>query len=257
MADEILCSIEQRIATITLNRPARRNAFDAAMVAQASTFLDEVERDRGVRALVVRGEGPAFCGGLDLRRYGHGSDEARDPEVEVIGLLRRIERLRPVTIAVVHGAAFAGGCLLALHCDLRLASPAALFAMPLARIGIAVPFPMVQKLVDELGPATARWMLLTGEPVRAEEALGLGLIHRLVGAAELDARAQALAAEVADNAPLAVATMKAMIGRALSLRDQIAHEDLAARALEARTSHDAVEGVAAMLEKRKPRFRGA
>lgn len=249
-------AVAGHLATVTLDRPARRNAVDGAMVDALLAHLDAIEAERGVRVVLFRGRGPAFCAGMDLRRYAPTPEAARDPEVEVVGLLRRIERLRPPTIAVVHGAAYAGGCLLALHCDLRIASTAASFAMPLSRIGLVVPFPMVQKLVDELGPSLARQLLLTGEPIDGAAAARAGLVHRLVAPEELDEATAELARTVAARAPRAVQTMKAMVHRALSLREGVPHADLTAEALAIRDSDDAREGLAALAERRPPAFRG-
>jgi len=157
---------------------------------------------------------------------------------------------------VDHRDAIAGGCELALHCDLRIAAEPARFGMPLARIGLILGFPLAQKLVEIIGPAHTRHLLLTGRPIDARRAFEIGMIHQVVPAAELDTAAAALARTVADNAPLALAGIKAVIQRTISAREQIPHEDLTALSLRARQSADASEGRRAMLEKRKPVFRG-
>jgi enoyl-CoA hydratase/carnithine racemase len=157
---------------------------------------------------------------------------------------------------MVHGDAFAGGCELALHCDLRIAADGVRFAMPLARLGLVVPYPLGQKLVEIVGPAWAREILLTGRPIDARRALEMGMVHRVTPAAEIEAATHELARTIADNAPLSLAGMKAMIQRAISLRERIDHADLDAQVTVARKSADAREGVRAMLEKRRPRFTG-
>src|SRR5437868_5563742 len=163
---------------------------------------------------------------------------------------------RDDTIAAVHGDAIAGGCELALHCDLRVMADTARIGMPLARIGMIVPFPLGQKLLEIIGPAQTRHLLFTGRPVDGRRAYEIGMVHQVVAAAEVEAAAAALARTIADNAPLALAGMKQVILRAVAARPAVAHDDLDAAALRARQSADAGEGRRAMLEKRKPRFRG-
>ena len=255
MADEILCSIEDGIATVVLNRPDKRNAMNSAVLDGLRERFDELEEDRDVRVVVVRGAGTAFCSGMDLNELSRRQAEA-DPETGVTAVLQRIERSRHPTIAMVHGDAFAGGCELALHCDLRVAAEAARFAMPLARLGIVVPFPLGQKLVEIVGPAAAREILFTARPFDARRAFEIGMVHRVVAAAEVEAATYEMARAIAGNAPLSLAGMKAIIQRAVSQRERIDHADLDALVTRARKSADAREGVRAMLEKRRPQFRG-
>lgn len=256
MADEIRCSVADGIATVTLNRPDRRNALNSALLQGLRESFAQLERDDTVRVVVVRGEGPAFCSGMDLEEMRQRQAQEGDPESGVVRVLGQIEQSRHPTIAVVHGDAFAGGCELALHCDLRIAAEAARFAMPLARLGLVVPFTLGQKLVEIIGPAHTRHLLFTGRPVDARRAYEIGLVHQVVPAAEIDAAARELAATIAANAPLSLAGMKATIQRAISPREGIEHQDLDELTSRARKSADAREGVQAMLEKRRPRFRG-
>jgi enoyl-CoA hydratase len=255
MADELLFQSENGVATVTLNRPDKRNALNRALLDTMRRCLDELEQSPDVRVVVVRGAGPAFCSGMDLREMGERTPQA-DPESGVTEVLQRIERCRHPTIAMIHGDAIAGGCELALHCDLRIAADVARLGMPLARIGLVVPFPLGQKLVEIVGPAFARELLFTGLPVSARRAFEMGMVHRVVPAAELDAATHDVARAIADNAPLSLAGMKATVLRATSLREGIVHADLDELAARARQSADTQEGRTAMLEKRKPRFRG-
>jgi enoyl-CoA hydratase/carnithine racemase len=255
MADEILLAVDAGIATVTMNRPDQRNAMNTALLKGLGSALDQLDGRRDVRVVVVRGAGPAFCAGMDLKEMQERRGEA-DPEGNVVEVLRRVERSRHPTIAALHGDAIAGGCELALHCDLRVAAEPARLGMPLARIGLVVPFPLGQKLVEIIGPAHTRHLLFTGQPIDARRAYEIGMVHQVVPAAELEGAVQALARRIADNAPLSLAGMKATIQRTLAGRDGIPHEDLDAAATRARTSADAQEGRRAMLEKRKPSFRG-
>ncbi|PYO11291.1 MAG: enoyl-CoA hydratase [Candidatus Rokuibacteriota bacterium] len=256
MADEILYAVADSIATITLNRPERRNALNTALMEALAHRFDALESDTSVRAVVIRGAGQAFCSGRDLNEMSRRQDDGLEPEADVIALFQQIEASRHPTIAMVHGAAYAGGCELALHCDFRVAADVARFAMPLARIGLVVPFALGQKLVEIIGPAFTRQILLTGQPVDAGRAYEMGMVHTVVPAADLERATYDLAKTIAGNAPLSLAGMKSTIRRALSLRERVEHKDLDEIARRARASADAREGVRAMLEHRKPTFRG-
>jgi len=239
MADEVLVSITDGIASVTLNRPEKRNAMNRALLQALSARFDELDSSREVRVIVVRGAGPAFCSGMDLREMEEQRGAAGDPEG-----------------AMIHGDAIAGGCELALHCDLRVAAEEARLGMPLARIGLVVPFPLGQKLVEIIGPSHTRELLFTGRPIEATRARDIGMVHRVVPAAQVEAETYELARAVAANAPLSLQGMKATVLRAISQRGSISHDDLDLLASRARTSADASEGRRAMLEKRRPIFRG-
>jgi len=251
MSDEILIGVADDVATVTLNRPDRRNAMNAALLRALAAAFDDLGARPDVRVIVVRGAGPAFCSGRDLRDMERG-----EPQVEIVPVLRRVESSRHPTIAMIHGDAVAGGCELALHCDLRVAAEDARLGMPLARIGLVPGFALGQKLIEIIGPAHTRHLLLTGRPIEARRALEIGMVHEVVPAADLDEATATLARTIADNAPLALAGIKALIQRALAARDQVPHDDIEAVIQTARRSQDASEGRRAMLEKRKPVFRG-
>lgn len=256
MADEILFALKDGIATITMNRPEKRNALNTVLLEGFNSILSHVEESKEARVVVIRGEGKAFCSGIDLRELSSRQTAGADPETNVVQIFQRIERSRIPTIAMVHGDALAGGCELALHCDLRVAAEPARIGMPLARLGLIVPFPLGQKLVEVIGPAFTKQILLTGQPITATRAYEIGMVHQLVSASELEGATYELARTIADNAPLSLAGMKAMILRTISLRETIDHKDLNEMVSRARKSADAQEGVKAMLEKRKPVFRG-
>jgi enoyl-CoA hydratase/carnithine racemase len=257
MADEILCTIDDHIATITLNRPEKRNALNSAALQALSATVAELEERPEVRVVVIRGAGKAFSSGRDLREMGQQQAAGGPPEVDIVEVFHHIEALRHPTIAMVQGDALAGGSELALHCDLRLAAETARFGMPLARLGLVVPFELTCKLVEVIGPAHTRQLLFSAQPVDGPRALAMGLVHQVVPASELEQVTYGLARTIAANAPLALAGIKATIQRALTLRQQIAHDDVDALAQRARQSTDAREGVRAFLEKRPPVFRGA
>jgi enoyl-CoA hydratase/carnithine racemase len=256
MSDEILTSVADGIATVTLNRPDKRNAMNRALLSGLRACFDDLDARPEVRVVVVRGNGPAFCAGMDLREMEQRPDGHVDPEAGVIGVLQRVERSRHPTIALVQGDAIAGGCELALHCDLRVAAEGVRFGMPLARIGMVVPFALGRKIVEIVGPAFARQILFTGRPIDARRAWEIGMVHEVVPAPEAEKAAYALARTIAANAPLSLAGMKATVLRTVAARETVAHDDLDALVARARRSADASEGRHAMLEKRPPVFRG-
>lgn len=255
MADEILVSVVDGIATVTMNRPAQRNAMNSALLDGLTKSFDDLDARKDVRVIIVRGAGPAFCAGMDLKEM-EARGGAADPEANVTDVLQRVERSRHPTIALVHGDAIAGGCELALHCDLRVMADTARIGMPLARIGLIVPFKLGQKLIEIIGPAHTRHLMFTGRPIDGRRAFEIGMVHQVVPAAEVESAAHTLARTIADNAPLSLAGIKTVIQRTLELRTTIKSDDLDAVARTARSSADASEGRRAMLEKRKPNFRG-
>ena len=225
MADEILCEVKDHIATVTMNRPEKRNALNAIALQQMEDYLHRLNDDPDVRVVVIRGAGKAFCAGRDLREMGQ--QQASDkPPPEVSAIFHQVEELRYPTIAMVQGDALAGGCELALHCDLRLMAEEARMGMPLARLGLIPPVALTGKLVDIIGPAHTRQILLTAQPVDGIRAFEIGMVHQTTPLADLETATYELAATIAANAPQALAGIKKVLLRLNSLKDQIEHEDL-------------------------------
>ena len=256
MADEILASTTDHICTITLNRPDKRNALNGTMIEQLRAAFARVAADTSVRVVILRANGPAFCAGLDLSEMAKQREagEADLGGLEVV--LHDLEEVPQPTIAAVQGDAVAGGCELALHCDIRVAGDDARFSMPLARIGLAVPVTLTWKLVDTIGAAKTNELLFTGEAVGAETAAHLGLANRVVPVDELDTTVQGVARQIVANAPLSVRAMKAFVKRAVQFRKTTPRDDLEAMHRTIRQSRDLQEGLAARRERRPPKFTG-
>lgn len=255
--DELLCARDGAIVTITLNRPAKRNALTVPMLEAFLAAVRDVSRDADVRVVIVAGAGKAFCAGLDLKEMGlarRADGSVEYPEIE--SALHELERCPVPTIAMMQGDAIAGGLELALHCDLRVAGAGARMGMPLAKIGLVVPFALTQKLLDTVGTVRTKEMLFTGALLDAGAAHAAGLVTRVVPDAELAAATKALAADIAANAPLSLRTMKAAITEANGFRVLEPSAELAAQAAATRRSSDLQEGLRAVFEKRRAVFDG-
>ncbi|MBI3767994.1 MAG: enoyl-CoA hydratase/isomerase family protein [Deltaproteobacteria bacterium] len=256
-SDVLLTAREGDVVTLTLNRPEKRNAMTVPMLTALRSAFHELAAAENVRAVVLTGSGKAFCSGLDLKEMGlarrpDGSVEYSDIE----DALHALEHCPLPTIAMIQGEAIAGGLELALHCDLRIAGASARMGMPLARIGLVVPYPLTQKLLDTVGTAMTKELLFTGALLDAESARRAGLVGRVVPDAELAAATRTLAAEIAANAPLSIRAMKAAINEANAFRSLTPSPELAAQAAAARKSEDLQEGLRSVFERRRPAFRG-
>ena len=256
MTHDVLVATTDHICVLTLNRPTKRNALDAPMVAELRAAVERAAVDPSLRVLVVRANGPTFCAGLDLRELAARREAGEADLGDFEKVLADLEECPQATIAAVQGDAVAGGCELALHCDLRVAADTARFSMPLARIGLAVPVALTWKLVDTIGAARTNELLFTGEAVAADAARAIGLVNRVVPADELDDAVQSLAQQIARNAPLSVRAMKAFVRRASSLHRTLPRDDLEEMHRRVRASEDLQEGLAAQRERRAPRFTG-
>lgn len=246
------------IATLTLNRPAKRNAISFELLEELMSALDQVAKsDAGV--LIITGAGKAFCAGLDLEDLkallGKSHDENVKDSAFMAQLFRRIYEFPLPTIAAVNGAAIAGGTGIATMCDITLAVPEAKFGYTEVRIGF-VPAIVSSFLVMQVGHKIARDLLLTGRLFDAHEAHRYGLVNEILEPARLLPRAQELARSLLENSPSSVRLTKKLINGfiAAQLDAQIARavEDNA----RIRTTADFREGISAFLEKRKPQWSG-
>jgi enoyl-CoA hydratase len=232
------------VATLTIDRPGRRNALDAETCGQLTRQLLEAAAE-GCRAIVLAGAGPHFCAGADLTSvHDHSFRQS------LRGLLDTIGALPVPVIAAVQGAALGAGTQLAIACDLRVVAPTARFGIPAAKLGLMVDHWTVQRLALLAGAGPARGMLLAAEELDADAALRLGLAQR---AGDLTA-AQAWAADIADLAPLTIAGHKLALNRLE--RDMTEHADVIEAQRRAWSSDDLAEGMAAYRDRRPPRFEG-
>lgn len=238
---------------MTLNRPDKRNALNPQMVVELTETLLAAEVDKKCRAVLLRGEGAAFCAGMDLDVLAHLALQPFDINLEdsrrLGELFHRIWTHPKPIIAVVTGPAIAGGCGLATICDFTLATPESTFGFTEVKIGF-VPAIVGVFLSRVTGEKRARDLLLSGRIVSAAEAQQLGLVTEIVAADKIEARARELAAQLVANSPLALATTK-------RLRSAIPPDELeraCAANAAARHTDDCREGLCAFLEKRKPNW---
>lgn len=245
------------IAYLTICRPEVLNALNAEVLEEIKDVVTQLETSKEAKALIVTGEGRAFVAGADI-----GAQSALDLEggrawgKNGSAIFRRLELLPMPTIAAVNGFALGGGCELAMACDLILASEKAKFGQPEVSLGITPGFSGTQRLARKVGKAKAMELILTGEPIRAEEALRIGLVNQVVAPEELLPAAKELAEKILKNGPLAVKYAKAAIARGLEmdLDSAIALEnELFAMCF---ATADQKEGMQAFLEKRDAVFTG-
>jgi len=261
MADEVLLSQKDgNICTLTINRPQRRNALTLELLYGLGDALHALEDDKDVRVVVLRGAGEkAFSSGIDLRDTV-ATDEmrvAREDNPINYATDSIIAYPCPV-IAMIYGAATGAGCDLAVACDLRIAADTALMGINPVRIGRVYPPAGIQRLINKVGLSQAKELFFTGRFLDAQRAKEIGLVDHAVAAGELQSFTYALAREIADNAPMAVSTTKAIFARLLKhqrLSSEDENEILALIDIVER-SEDAREGRLAFIEKRKPRFVG-
>jgi enoyl-CoA hydratase/carnithine racemase len=264
---QILYDVADGIATITLHRPDKMNAFTGTMMDEMIAAFDAIDADDNVRAVIVTGHGDrAFCAGADLTPEGGGQVFANRGEVESLsdervrdggGLLTlRIYQCKKPVIAAVNGAAVGVGATMQLPMDIRLASDTARFGFVFARRGIVPEAASSWFLPRLVGPQQALEWCMTGRIFDAAEALKGGLVRSIHPASELLAEARKLAREIADNtAPVSIAMTRHMLWRNAAQPHPMEAHKVDSRAIYRRSrSGDAIEGISSFLEKRPPNY---
>jgi enoyl-CoA hydratase/carnithine racemase len=249
------------IAVLTLNRPAARNSLSEATIAALHAALNEIGEDKGIRALVIAANGPAFCAGHDLKEltaHRTGPDRGRAYFAATMNacsaMMQAIVHLPKPVVAAVQGIATAAGCQLVASCDLAVASEAAGFATPGVDIGLFCSTPMVA-LSRNVPRKQAMEMLLTGEPISAMTAQSIGLVNRVVAAGTERYAAIALAQKVALKSAYTVKLGKTAFYRQAEMSLSDAYRYAAEVMTENMMAHDAEEGIGAFIEKREPKWR--
>lgn len=249
---ELLIEKSNSIATVTLNRAAKRNALSLELLIELDTRLVEFETDRDVRVVILRSAGPVFSSGHDLKQMiARSEEEYAALFSQCATTMQRLRSIPQPVIAQVQGLATAAGCQLVASCDLAVASEQSWFATPGVKIGLFCTTPMVP-LTRSIPPKVAMEMLLTGDPLSAQRAYELGLVNRVVPAEELDEVTREMAGKIAVASRETVAIGKAAFYQQASLSESDAYAHAVDVMTDNALRHDAQEGIRAFLEKRAP-----
>jgi enoyl-CoA hydratase/carnithine racemase len=257
MTDILLRHDSDAIATLTLNRPAARNALSIGLMEALDTQLLSIAEDASVTVVIIDANGLAFCAGHDLREIRATPNRTAYEHLFALcsRLMQRIVHLPKPVIAQVHGVATAAGCQLVASADLAVAADTARFATPGVDIGLFCSTPMVA-LTRSVGRKAAMEMLLTGDMIQANRARELGLINQVVPAAALRDATRALAARIAAKSPLTVSIGKQAFYRQAEMDLAAAYDYTSQVMTRNMLAHDAEEGIDAFLMKRQPRWTG-
>jgi len=247
-----------RVATITLNRPEKRNAISFDLIDDLLQALDDVAKSEAI-VLIVTGAGKAFCSGLDLDNLksllGRSGEQNLQDSQTMVQLFRSVYEFPKVTIAAVNGPAIAGGTGIALLCDFKLAVPEAKFGYTEVRIGF-VPAIVSTFLLRQVGEKQARDLLLTGRLFGAEEAARMGLVSEIVPAENLMTRSRELATLLMENSPSSLRATKQLLTAHARAEIDAQIESAVRENAAIRTTADFREGISSFLEKRKPVWTG-
>lgn len=253
----IQVSEETGIAIVTINRTEVLNALSSSVLEELGVVVDELAADGSIRVVILTGAGRSFVAGADIAEMsGLTPDEGRDWGRLGASVFRKLELMEKPVIAAVNGFALGGGCELAMACDIRIASDKAKFGQPETGLGITPGFSGTQRMARIIGPAKAKELIFTAEVIKAEEALRIGLVNKVVPAESLMEEAMTMAKTIASKAPIAVKYAKEAINRGLE-----ADMDTAI-ALETElfglcfATSDQKKGMQAFLNKEKHMFEG-
>ncbi len=250
---------DERIATITIDRPERKNAIDIDTTLELRALVDQIKQDSKISTLILTGSGEeAFISGGDLKYFKTLDSLHKGREMSILcgDLLDSIEGLDIPVIGAINGYAFGGGCEFALACDYRIASKEARFGFRQINVGIMTSWGGGKRLVRTLGRSKALLLMLTGDIISAEEAHSLGLVDRVVEKNEVLASAKELAKRISKNAPLSIRSIKRLVHSCvdMSSRDANLLETELFSILWGSEDHD--EAVEAFFAKREPQYKG-
>lgn len=254
----LLRSENDGIARLTMNRPRQYNALSMALMTELLANLDEIAENSSIRAVIIEGAGKGFCAGHDLKELrAQGGDRAFYQSIfkQCSKLMIRLTTLPQPVIAKVHGIATAAGCQMVATCDLAVADAEAHFGTPGVNIGLFCSTPMVA-LSRAIPRKQAMEMLLTGEMIDAETAVGLGLINRAVAASDLESETERLAEKVVAKSPLTVKIGKEAFYRQVEYGLVEAYAYTSEVMTTNMLARDAEEGIDAFIEKRQPEWQG-
>ena len=260
LTERLIAETQGPVGWLTFNNPVRRNAISIDMWEAIPKVLNRFEQDGKIRVIVLKGEGDkAFVSGADVSQYEKQRSTAEGIQhyEEIAGRVQeRFENCDKVVIAMIRGYCLGAGINIALTCDLRVAADDARLGIPAAKLGLGYRASSLKNLVDTVGPAYAREVLITGRQFRADECKSMGLVHRVASVAELESVVLEYCAMISENAPLTVRASKRIVRELLKLGPGFDAQACAALVKQCFESQDYVEGRRAFMEKRKPVFQG-
>ncbi|WP_313703050.1 enoyl-CoA hydratase/isomerase family protein [Massilia sp.] len=249
-------AITDKVATVTLNRPELRNAFNEGAIAELALAFDELGRNELVRAIVLAANGPAFCAGADLnwmkKMAGYSHDENQADAARLADMLRTIYLCPKPTVAKVQGDCYAGGMGLVAACDIVVAAEGVNFCLSEVKLGL-IPATISPYVIKAMGEQAARRYFITAERFDATAARRMGFAHEVVPLEELDVTVMGIVRGLVSNSPHAVGEAKKLVREIVGqpVSDALL-DDTARRIAEIRASSEGREGVSSFLEKRKP-----
>lgn len=260
--DQLLCEVEDHIATVSFNRPEKRNALGDIVTPALREVLLTLEADVDTRVIILTGVGKAFCAGGDVKGMGGGEPDLRSVDEKIRELqhrqqtltLRLFELPKP-TIAALPGAAAGAGMSIALACDIRIGSTSAFYAPGFAAVGLSGDYGGSWQLTQLVGPAKAKEIYFTGRRILSDEAHTLGLLNEVVEG-DVMIRAREMARQIANGPPQAIRFMKQNINRATQADFKTCLDWEADRLVRVAQTEDHKEAVRAFIEKRAPTFTG-
>jgi enoyl-CoA hydratase/carnithine racemase len=260
LTERIIAEKQGPVGWLTFNNPARRNAISIDMWEAIPQVLDRFEQDAEVRVIVLKGEGDkAFVSGADVSQYEKQRSSAEGIQYyeEIASRVQdRLQGCDKVLVAMIRGYCLGAGINISLCCDLRIAAEDARLGVPAAKLGLGYRASSLKNLVDTVGPAYAREVLVTGRHFKAEEAKAMGLVHRVTPVAELEPLVLEYCAMISENAPLTIRASKRIVRELLKPSATFDAQTCAALVKQCFDSQDYVEGRRAFMEKRKPAFQG-
>jgi len=256
--DNLLLERDGAVAIVTINRPTVLNALNSQTVDELRRLMLDLQRDAGVRAIVLTGAGEkAFVAGADINELAVQTPTGgREHALTGQHVFDVIENLGKPVIAAINGYALGGGCELAMACTLRIAADTAKIGQPEIALGLIPGYAGTQRLPRLVGKGRAMEMMLTGAPIAADDALRIGLVNRVVPAADLQTEARTLAGQLARSAPIALRYIINAVNRGLGMPFAEACQYEATLFGLVASTDDMREGTAAFLEKRKAEFKG-
>lgn len=260
-APVLLETVQSGVAVLVMNRPERMNALNNDLATALFGALQRISEDDAVRAVVLTGAGRAFCAGGDLGVIGKGREANNVKELEPIlragmGAVLKMRTMPQPVIAAVNGAAAGAGMNIALAADIRISAEEAVFGQNFAKVGLFPDYGGTYFLPELVGPSKAAEMFYTGDMIDAKTALQLGLVNRVVPAAQLESEVKTLAAKIAGGPPLPIRAVKEVLFASQKVALERALEAEVVHQMKCFASEDCLEGIHAFFEKRPPKFQG-